>query len=88
MDGQLNTGSVTVQNGATLTGAGELDGPVTVLNGGRLAPGAGGVGVLTIKNSLSLAGTAVMELSKTGVDLVERPSGGHHHARLRRVARW
>ena len=69
VDGQLNTGSVTVQNGATLTGAGELDGPVTVLNGGRLAPGAGGVGLLTINNSLSLAGTAVMELSKTGVTL-------------------
>jgi autotransporter-associated beta strand protein/YVTN family beta-propeller protein len=69
VDGQLNTGSVTVQNGATLTGGGELDGPVTVLNGSTLAPGAGGVVVLTINNSLSLAGTAVMELSKTGVTL-------------------
>ena len=69
VDGRLNTGAVTVQNGATLTGAGELDGAVTVLNGGRLAPGASGAGVLTINNSLSLAGATVMELSRTGVIL-------------------
>jgi autotransporter-associated beta strand protein/YVTN family beta-propeller protein len=69
VDGQLNTGSVTVQSGATLTGTGELDGPATVLNGGTLAPGVGGAGLLTINNSLSLAGTVVMELSKTGVTL-------------------
>ncbi len=68
-DGWLSASSVTVQNGATLAGAGELDGPVTVQNGGRLAPGASGVGLLTIYNSLSLGGTAVMELSKTGAAL-------------------
>ena len=66
VDGQLNTGSVTVQSGATLAGTGELDGPVIVLDGGRLAPGASGVGLLTINNSLNLAGTTVMELSKMG----------------------
>src|SRR5208337_3998595 len=69
VDGQLNTGSVTVQGGGTLTGVGELDGPVSVASGGRLAPGAGGLGQMTIKNSLSLAGTAIMELSKTGANL-------------------
>ena len=76
VDGQLNTGSVTVQSGATLTGTGELDGPVTVLNGGWLAPGAGGAGLLTIKNALSLAGTAGMELSKTGAALSNDGVGG------------
>ena len=44
VDGQLNTGSVTVQNGATLTGTGELDGPVTVLNGGGTGAGRRGGG--------------------------------------------
>ncbi len=66
VDGQLNTGSVTVQDGATLGGVGELDGPVSVLNGGRLALGAGDVGVLTVNNSLTLGGEAVMRLGKTG----------------------
>jgi len=69
VDGWLNTGSVMAQNGATLAGAGELDGSVTVQNGGRLAPGGSGVGLLTINNSLNLSGTAVVELSKTGVAL-------------------
>ena len=76
VDGQLNTGNVTVQNGATLAGSGELDGPVTVLSGGRLAPGAGGVGVLTINNSLTLGGMAEMELSKTGGGLSSDQAAG------------
>jgi autotransporter-associated beta strand protein/YVTN family beta-propeller protein len=69
VDGWLNTGGVTVQNGAALTGAGQLSGAVTVLIGGKLAPGDGGLGILTINNALNLAGSVVMELSKTGVTL-------------------
>jgi autotransporter-associated beta strand protein/YVTN family beta-propeller protein len=69
-DGWLNTGSVTVQNGATLAGVGELDGSVTVQAGGRLASGgSSAIGLMTINNALNLAGTAVMKLSKSGASL-------------------
>ena len=70
VDGWLNTGGVTVQNGATLAGVGELDGSVTVQAGGRLAPGgSSAIGLMTINNALNLAGTAMMKLSKSGVAL-------------------
>ena len=66
----LNTGSVTVQDGAALAGTGEVDGAVTVEAGGRLVPAGGGtMGVFTINNALHLAGTVVVRLSKAGVAL-------------------
>ena len=38
-------------------GTGAVAGPVTVNSGGTLAPGAGGIGTLTINNMLALHGT-------------------------------
>jgi autotransporter-associated beta strand protein len=63
---RLGTGTVTV-NGGTFGGNGRLQGPVTIQAGGTLAPGDAGVGVFTISNSLTLAGTTLIELDKTGV---------------------
>jgi autotransporter-associated beta strand protein len=40
VDGSLGPGSVSVASGATLGGTGTIGGPVTILNGGILAPGA------------------------------------------------
>ena len=42
------TSAVTVANGATLGGTGTVGGAVTVQSGGTLAPGADGVGTLTV----------------------------------------
>jgi autotransporter-associated beta strand protein len=47
--GSLAAGSaVAVNNGGTLAGTGTVNGTVTVNQGGTLAPGSGGAGVLTI----------------------------------------
>ena len=68
-DGTQNAsaGTVTVAGGA-LTGNGTLHCPVVVQVAGTLAPGAS-IGTLTINNTLSLAGSTVMEINKSGVDL-------------------
>jgi autotransporter-associated beta strand protein len=55
------SGTVTVEGGS-LGGVGRIAGPVTILPGGTIAPGAS-LGVLTISNSLTLSGTTVMELN-------------------------
>jgi len=69
------TGSVTVASSGTLGGTGTIYGPVTVSSGATLAPGEGGIGTLSIDNTLSLSGTTAMEISATGgtptSDLVE-----------------
>ena len=67
VNGSLATGkAVTVASGGTLGGAGVITGPTTVQTGGTFAPGIGGIGRLTISNSLVLAGQTVMEISKNG----------------------
>jgi hypothetical protein len=48
--------------GGTLGGTGVIKGPVTIQSGGRLAPGSS-IGALTISNSLTLSGQALMELN-------------------------
>src|SRR5512138_2580050 len=53
VSGQVDQGGVTVTNG-TLSGTGTILGPVTVQRDGGLAPGAGGIGTLTINNTLTL----------------------------------
>jgi autotransporter-associated beta strand protein len=58
------TGQTTVSAG-TLGGTGTITGPVTVEAGGTLSPGAS-IGTLTINNTLTLAGTTAVEVSKTG----------------------
>ncbi|BCU79798.1 hypothetical protein llg_45130 [Luteolibacter sp. LG18] len=69
LTGSIAAGAVTVQNGGTLGGTGTLGGATTVQSGGSLAPGANAIGTLTVNNTLSLAGTVRMELSKTGTTL-------------------
>lgn len=62
-------GTVTVASGATLGGTGTLASALTIPSGATLAPGAGGTGTLSVNNTLSLAGTTVMEVSKSGATL-------------------
>src|ERR1041385_1677066 len=66
VDGSLTASPVTVQSGSTLAGTGVLGGPINVQAGGLLAPGGNGIGALTINNSLTLSGSVLMEVSKTG----------------------
>jgi autotransporter-associated beta strand protein len=77
VNGSLAAGStVTVSSGATLGGSGTINGPTTVSSGGVIAPGSLGVGTLTLNNTLSLSGTARMEIGKTGATLTtDRISG-------------
>jgi fibronectin-binding autotransporter adhesin len=61
VSGVMGNSAVTVTNGI-LGGNGLIRGPVTIQSPGCLAPGAS-IGVLTISNVLTLAGTATMELN-------------------------
>ena len=61
------TGSVLVSS--ILGGTGVIGGAVTVNGGGTLAPGANGIGTLTINNALSLSGNTIMEINKSGTTL-------------------
>jgi fibronectin-binding autotransporter adhesin len=61
VNGVIGPSALTVAGG-TIGGHGLIKGPVTIQAAGRLAPGAS-IGTLTISNSLSLAGVAVMELN-------------------------
>lgn len=58
------TGTVTVSAAGTLGGTGGISGPVSVA--GTLAPGANGIGSLTVGNTLNLTGITAIELNKTG----------------------
>ena len=62
------SGSVVTVNGGTLGGSGGTVGATTVNSGGTLAPGAS-IGTLNFASSLTLAGTAVFEINKTGFTL-------------------
>lgn len=67
VNGSLAAGSaVTVASGGALGGAGSINGPVVVQNGGTLAPGSFGIGTLAINNSLTLSGNTVMEIARNG----------------------
>lgn len=59
-----STGLVTVASGGSLGGTGIISGPVTVSSGGTLIPGVF-YGTLTISNTLNLAGTTTIKVSKT-----------------------
>jgi fibronectin-binding autotransporter adhesin len=67
VNGLLDGGAVTVNNTATVGGTGAILGPVSVQDGGSLAPGSSGIGTLTLSNSLTLSGLAVtlMEINRT-----------------------
>jgi autotransporter-associated beta strand protein len=70
VNGVLGNSAVNV-TGGTLGGNGLIKGPVTIQSAGRLAPGLS-IGTLTISNSLTLSGAALLELNaETGAsDLV------------------
>src|SRR6266404_252092 len=74
--GSIGPGSVLIKTGATLSGGGIIAGPTQVQPGGTLAPGTGGLGTLTIDNTLSLAGNVVMEISKNGSTLLSDQVSG------------
>ncbi len=61
------SGPVAVAAGATLAGTGTIAGTLAV--DGTLAPGAGGIGTLTSNGAVTLAGTAAMEVAKSGATL-------------------
>ncbi len=69
VNGWLSTNKVSVENGATLGGAGVISGPVVVQAGGMLAPGTNGNGGLTLRNTVNLAGTVLVNVSKTATNL-------------------
>ena len=64
VNGAIGTNSVTV-SGGTLGGTGVIGGSVLVSPAAALAPGNGGLGKLTVNNSVTLEGNTMMELNKT-----------------------
>jgi autotransporter-associated beta strand protein len=65
VSGSLANGQVIVADDATLGGSGTIGGAVDVQGGGILAPN----GTLTVNNMLHLAGTAKIDISKSGTTL-------------------
>jgi autotransporter-associated beta strand protein len=65
LNGSL-AGSVLVVTNSILGGSGTINGEVTVLAGGRIAPG-NSIGTLTINNNLSLAGHLNIEVNRSGL---------------------
>lgn len=72
----LGAGAVSVNAGATLGGAGTVAGVVTVQSGGHLAPGAGGVGTLTLTNGCTLASGSILDLQLGDNSDLLRITGG------------
>jgi autotransporter-associated beta strand protein len=63
--GSTASGSaVTVSSGATISGTGLVGGTLAINSGATLAPGNGGIGVLTNSGAPTLAGTTLMELNR------------------------
>ena len=58
-------GSAVVTNSGTLSGIGVINGPLSVTSGGTLAPDHE-IGVLTVNNSVSLAGACALAIQTTG----------------------
>jgi autotransporter-associated beta strand protein len=68
VNGTIASSPITVYSGGTLSGAGLIKAPVSILPGATLAPGPTGstsIGSLTISNSLTLAGATTLALNKT-----------------------
>jgi autotransporter-associated beta strand protein len=68
VDGEIRSSSSVTVYGGTLGGVGQISSPVVVAAGGTLAPGntATPIAAFAASSSLSLAGTNVMDVSKTG----------------------
>ena len=58
-------GSAVVTNSGTLSGIGVINGPLSVTSGGTLAPDHE-IGVLTVNNSVSLAGACALAIQTAG----------------------
>ncbi len=67
VNGTFNGGPVTVNSSGILAGTGSVLGPVSILDGGQLAPGSDDIGTLTLNNTLTLAATAntVIRINRT-----------------------
>jgi len=65
VNGVLNSPLVTVASGSTLHGNGTINGTVSVQNSATLSPG-NSIGILTVNGDLTLSGTTVMEINKSG----------------------
>jgi len=72
VDGNIQGGGAVTVYGGTLGGIGSISGPVAITAGGTLAPGNASTPMetLEINNTLSLAGTNVMDVSRSGADLL------------------
>jgi hypothetical protein len=68
VNGALNGGGNVNVRGGSLRGNGTINGAVNVFAGATLAPGSS-IGVLTIGGPLTLSGSTVMEINKTGLAL-------------------
>jgi autotransporter-associated beta strand protein len=67
VNGQIGVGTNAVMvAGGALAGNGVVNAAVAISSGGTLTPGAS-IGILTISNSLTLAGTTFMEISKAAL---------------------
>jgi autotransporter-associated beta strand protein len=66
VNGTLSTTGVAVSSGATLGGTGSISADVDIAAGGTLAPGALGIGTLTISGDVDLDGTLLVDLDGTG----------------------
>ena len=77
VSGSLAGGAVSVATNGTLAGNGTIQGATTVLRGGAIQPGLGGVdpSTLTINSSLSLSGNALCTLNKNNGQLAARIVG-------------
>jgi autotransporter-associated beta strand protein len=62
VNGQVNSGGVTVTNGM-LGGIGTILGPVVIQNGGTLAAGTAAIGTLTVNNNVTLNGNALFKVN-------------------------
>jgi autotransporter-associated beta strand protein len=67
VNGSLAAGSPVTVVGGSLGGTGTVGGPVSILAGGTLAPGSGGIGTLTLTNSPVLGGRVLMEINKSAL---------------------
>ena len=86
VDGWLNTGGCTVQNGATLSGVGELDGAVTVQSGRQTGARRRRDWRAYNQQHVESSGHCSDGTEQNGRHLVERPRDGHHRTQLQRLA--
>lgn len=68
INGSIGGLGVTVSTPATLGGTGTINGSVIVQSGATLSPGSS-IGTFTINGDLTLSGTSLMEINKSGASL-------------------